>query len=307
MTSNPGRVPPSSDPGSSPGLPSGGGFRERLKRSRLTTAIILLPVLYLLIQKLPPFVFFLFAAAVILRVQYEFYLLSFRNRAPGLIYLGLALGFLLCLGFYRLDLFWQARSGPSLVIVPLFILLIVILFSFREIQTTLTDAAVVFLGMIYIAGFLSHLILLRQMPQGSLLILFLLMLVWIGDAAAYYVGKSIGRRKLYPEVSPNKTVEGSIGGLAGSFLATVLAQSTFLPIFTWSDFVWVPLVVGSMGQLGDLVESMFKRSAGVKDSSALIPAHGGLFDKLDSVAFAAPVFYYYLLWFKGYGPLPPGF
>lgn len=271
------------------------------------TAALLLPVLLFLILKLPPFLFFVFAAAVILRVQYEFYLLFFRNRESRPIYLGMAAGLFISFSFYRLDLFWRARSAPSILILTLLFLLIVLLFSFREIKTTLTDAAVLFLGVVYIAGFLSHLLLLRRMPEGSLLILFLMLLVWMGDAAAYYVGRSVGRRKLYPEVSPNKTVEGSIGGLAGSFLATVLAQNTFLPIFTATDLVLVPLVVGGMGQLGDLVESMFKRSAGVKDSSALIPAHGGLFDKLDSVAFAAPVFYYYLLWLKGYELPLPGF
>lgn len=269
------------------------------KESRLATAVVLLPILYLLVWVLPPVFFFFFAAAVILRVQYEFYLLYFRNRETVPISIGLALGFLLAFSFYRVDLFWTGRFGAAVIVFSLMILLLSVLFLFRDIRTTLVDSAVIFLGIAYISGFLSHLILLRQMPQGSALILFLLLLIWSGDAAAYYVGKSFGKHKLYPEVSPNKTVEGAVGGLVGSFLATLLAQRTFLPIFTGLDFIFVPLLVGSLGQLGDLTESMMKRSAGVKDSSALIPAHGGLFDKLDSVAFAAPVFYYYLLWFKG--------
>lgn len=269
------------------------------KESRLATAVVLLPILYLLIWVLPPLFFFFFAAIVILRVQYEFYLLFFRARETTPILIGLALGFLLSFSLYRADLFWGGRSGPAVMTLSLMILLLFVLFLFRDIKTTLVDSAVLFLGIVYISGFLSHLILLRRMDRGSALILFLLLLIWSGDAAAYYVGKSIGKRKLYPEVSPNKTVEGAVGGLAGSFLATLLAQFTFLPIFTGLDFIGIPLLVGGMGQLGDLTESMMKRSAGVKDSSALIPAHGGLFDKLDSVAFAAPVFYYYLLWVKG--------
>jgi phosphatidate cytidylyltransferase len=268
------------------------------KSSRLATAVVLLPILYLLIQYLPPFFFFLFAAAVILRVQYEFYLLFFRHRERLPISLGLALGFLFSLSFYRADLFWGGRSGPAVVTLSLMSVLIVTLFSFRDIKATLIHSAAIFLGVVYISGLLSHLILLRQMVYGSGLILFLLLIVWAGDAAAYYVGKSIGRHRLYPEVSPNKTVEGAIGGLLGSFVGTLAAQWTFLPIFKGLDYIWVPLLVGGMGQLGDLTESMMKRSAGVKDSSALIPAHGGLFDKLDSVAFAAPVLYYYLLWMK---------
>lgn len=269
------------------------------KSSRLATAAVLLPILYLLIQRLPPFFFFLFAAAVILRVQYEFYLLLFRNREQVPISIGLGLGFLFSWSFYRADLFWGEGSGPALVSLSLMVVLIVTLFSFQDIKATLIHSAVVFLGVVYISGLLSHLILLRKMIHGSALILFLLLIVWAGDAAAYYVGKSMGRKKLYPKVSPNKTVEGAIGGLVGSFLGMLAAQSTFLPIFNGFDFLFVPLLVGGMGQLGDLTESMMKRSAGVKDSSALIPAHGGLFDKLDSVAFAAPVLYYYLLWVKG--------
>ncbi len=277
------------------------------KSSRLATAVVLLPILYFLIQRLPPVFFFLFAAAVILRVQYEFYLLIFRNREKIPISIGLALGFLFCCSFYRADLFWGGRSGPAVVTFSLMAVLIVMLFSFRDIKATLVQSAALFLGVVYIAGFLGHLIFLRQMAHGSALILFLLLIVWAGDAAAYYVGKSMGRHKLYPEVSPNKTIEGAIGGWVGSFLGMLAAQLTFLPLFSGLDFLWVPLLVGGMGQLGDLTESMMKRSAGVKDSSALIPAHGGLFDKLDSVAFAAPVLYYYLLWFKGEGIPVVGF
>lgn len=269
------------------------------KSSRLATAVVLLPILYLLIRYLPPLLFFLFAAMVILRVQYEFYLLVFQNRERVPIFTGLGLGFLFSWSFYRADFFWGGGSGPAVVTLSLMAVLIVTLFSFRDIKMTLTHSAAVFLGIVYISGFLSHLILLRQMAQGSALILFLLLIVWAGDAAAYYVGRSMGRYKLYPEVSPNKTIEGAIGGLFGSFLGTLAAQFTFLPIFKGVDFILIPLLVGGMGQLGDLTESMMKRSAGVKDSSALIPAHGGLFDKLDSVAFAAPVLYYYLFWVKG--------
>jgi len=269
------------------------------KSSRLATAVVLLPILYFLIQRLPPFFFFAFTAAVILRVQYEFYLLVFRNRETIPIFLGLGVGFLFSLSFYRADLFWGGQSGPALVTLSLLAVLLANLFFFRDIKTTLIHSAAVFLGVVYISGLLSHLILLRQMAHGSALVLFLLVIVWAGDAAAYYVGKSIGRHKLYPEVSPNKTIEGAIGGLVGSFIGTLAAQFTFLPIFRGIDFILIPLLVGGMGQLGDLTESMMKRSAGVKDSSALIPAHGGLFDKLDSVAFAAPVLYYYLLWLKG--------
>lgn len=273
------------------------------KQSRLATAVVLVPVLYLLLRTFSPFLFFIFAAAVILRVQYEFYLLFYRERAQGPVYVGLGFGFLLSCAFYRQDLF----SGPAavpfhLVFVALLMgVLLFHLFFFRDIKTTLADAAVSFLGVAYISGCLSYLILIRLMTEGSFLIIFLLFVIWAGDAGAYYVGRSIGRRKLYPEVSPNKTVEGAVGGLIGSFIGGAVAKFAFVPFFSWGDLLVLSLLLGSFGQLGDLTESMLKRSAGVKDSSGLIPAHGGLMDKLDSVAFAAPLFYYYLFWIKGIG------
>lgn len=284
-------------------------LRRSFKQSRLATAVVLVPILYLLIRTLPPFLFFLFTSTIILRVQWEFYQLFYRERPQSPVYVGLASGFLLAYSFYRQSFFLGKTTVPfDLVFISLLIgVLLFHLFFFREIKTTLVDSAVLFLGVAYISGCLSYLISIRQLTDGSALIVFLLMMNWGGDAGAYYVGRSMGRRKLYPTVSPNKTVEGSVGGLIGGFLIGLLARWAFdLPFFL-TDLFFLALLVGAFGQLGDLTESMFKRSAGVKDSSALIPAHGGLMDKLDSVAFAAPAFYYYLFWIKGYGGISLGF
>lgn len=281
----------------------------KFKQSRLATAVVLVPILYLLIRTLPPFLFFLFTAAVILRVQYEFYQLFFRDRPQESVYVGLAFGFILSSYFYYEHPMAGGIPVPfEFVFVSLLIgVLLFHLFFFREIKTTLVDSAVLFFGVAYVSGCLSYLLLVHRMTEGSALIVFLLMMIWGGDAGAYYVGRSMGKRKLYPEVSPNKTVAGSVGGLLGSFVAGALAKFGLISLFSWSDLLFLSLLLGSFGQLGDLAESMLKRSAGVKDSSALIPAHGGLLDKLDSVAFAAPVFYYYLFWVKGYGRIAIGF
>jgi len=242
-------------------------------------------------------------------VQYEFYQLFYRERPQEPVYVGLVFGFLLAFYFYLENPILGKTPVPfGMAFISLLIgVLLFHLFFFRDIKTTLVDSAVLFLGVAYAAGCLSYLILIHRMPKGSALIVFLLMVIWGGDAGAYYAGRSMGKRKLYPTVSPNKTVAGSAGGLLGSFIAGALARFALIPIFSWSDLLFLALLLGSFGQLGDLAESMLKRSAGVKDSSGLIPAHGGLLDKLDSVAFAVPVFYYYLFWVKGYGRISLGF
>ncbi len=159
----------------------------------------------------------------------------------------------------------------------------------------MTESAVLFLGVSYISGFLSHLFLIRDLPQGKGLIALILLLTWGGDAGAYYVGRAWGKHKLSPRVSPNKTVEGAIGGLATTLAGGLIVKLSLLPLLSWGNIISLSLLLGVFGQLGDLTESMLKRSAGVKDSSSLIPAHGGLFDKLDSIAFAAPLLYYYMI------------
>jgi phosphatidate cytidylyltransferase len=274
-----------------------------IKQSRLAIAFILLPILYSLLRFLPPFLFFLFISVIILRVQYEFYRLFFKEGANRAVTFGLGLGFLLSISFFQKTTLAEETIFP-IAVVFFFVLmgiLLYTLFSFRDIKSALIDSAVLFLGVLYISGFLSHLIFIRHIQDGKFLIVFLLLVIWGGDAGAYYVGKAIGKRKLYPRVSPNKTVEGSMGGLLGSFLGGSLAKLTFLPIFSWGELLFISLLLGSFGQLGDLTESLFKRSAGVKDSSSLVAAHGGLYDKLDSIAFAAPVFYYYLFFVRGFG------
>jgi len=124
---------------------------------------------------------------------------------------------------------------------------------------------------------------------GPRLILFLLVTIWGCDSFAYYVGKNFGRHKLAPEVSPKKTIEGAVGGFAGSILVAVGAAALFVPEFRLPEAAIVGGLASTAGQIGDLVESMFKRGAGVKDSGTFLPGHGGFYDRVDSLLFAAPV------------------
>ena len=170
---------------------------------------------------------------------------------------------------------------------------LVALFRLQEIRQSAADAALVLMGFLYVPLFLSHLIMIRMLPNGVSWLFLIMVIVMAGDSAAYYVGSSFGKNKLYPAVSPKKSVEGSIGGLAGSMIGALVAKFTFFPELAIADCIGTALLLGVLGQLGDLFESLIKRSCGVKDSGTIIPGHGGILDRLDSILFAAPAAYYY--------------
>ncbi len=135
----------------------------------------------------------------------------------------------------------------------------------------------------------------RKLEGGDWL-LFLFGLLWLGDTAAMFIGKAFGKHKLAPSVSPNKTVEGFIGGIGGAIIVAVILGYWRLDAISMWRLVLIAAVCSIFGQLGDLVESMWKRSLGIKDSSSLIPGHGGILDRFDSLLFAAPVMYLSMLW-----------
>ncbi len=145
---------------------------------------------------------------------------------------------------------------------------------------------------------LAHLGFFLRSDAGRRSLLFLLLCVWVCDSAAFYVGSTLGRRKLAPRISPNKTVEGGLGGLMGA-LATglVLKAFAFVP-WTFPFTVVASLGIAVVAMTGDLAESLIKRNAGVKDSGSLIPGHGGILDRVDALLFSVPLFYY-LLAFAG--------
>jgi phosphatidate cytidylyltransferase len=175
------------------------------------------------------------------------------------------------------------------------------LFTFKDLKTAYVEAAQVFTGFLYVPFLLAHLLMLRGLPHGIQWIFLMLVIVMSGDTCAFYVGSSIGRRKLYPAVSPNKSVEGAIGGVAGSVIGALIAKGTFFPQLAFVDAIAAALLLGILGQLGDLFESFLKRGFGVKDSGTIFPGHGGVLDRLDSILFAAPgAFYYASFIFTGY-------
>jgi phosphatidate cytidylyltransferase len=151
-------------------------------------------------------------------------------------------------------------------------------------------------GVLYVGVLLTFLALLKLRPEGrhGEWVFLTLTLTWFGDTFAYFAGRALGRHKLYPAISPGKTVEGAVGGLLGSIVAVVIAKAWYLAdTLAWWDCLALAIPAGALGQVGDLCESMVKRACGVKDSGVIIPGHGGILDRIDALLFSTPVIYAY--------------
>jgi phosphatidate cytidylyltransferase len=157
------------------------------------------------------------------------------------------------------------------------------------------------LGVLYVGFFIPHVALLREQPDGWRWVLFTIYTAMGSDSGAYFAGRAWGRRKLLPGVSPSKTVEGALGGLAGAVIIALVCRLVFLPVLGGQETVGVALAIAVLAELGDLCESALKRAFGAKDSGWIIPGHGGILDRLDSLLFPF-VFaqYYYAMTVQGW-------
>ncbi|WP_447977289.1 phosphatidate cytidylyltransferase [Candidatus Nitrospira bockiana] len=269
---------------------------RRLDRRRVYAALVFIPLFYLIVRYLPPVALFALIASVALMALLEFYRLYFGTRqATTAVILGLGLAALLLTQFQWPSLL--PAWGLSFLIVAA--VLIFYVTTVRDLRHSFTDIAVIITGIFYVAFTLGHILLTRALPEGVALTFFLVLVTWAADTGAYYAGVTLGRTKLAPLLSPNKTVEGLLGGVLLAIAAALVARAWFLPSFTPWDAVTLGIVLTLAGLFGDLSESLLKRSAGVKDSGGLIPGHGGMLDRLDSLLFTAPTFYYYVALLKG--------
>lgn len=168
------------------------------------------------------------------------------------------------------------------------------LFNYGDLYTVVAELGGVVLGWLYLPLLLSHMVLLHAMPYGKRWVLLVLIMTMVCDSSAYFVGTAWGKHRLYPAISPKKSIEGAIGGLLGSVLAALAAHMWLVPYTSWLDCLMVGVLAGTCGQMGDLFESMLKRSANIKDSGTIFPGHGGMLDRIDSLLFSFPAVYAYL-------------
>jgi phosphatidate cytidylyltransferase len=163
------------------------------------------------------------------------------------------------------------------------------------------SSAITIAGYIYIINFFTLLAFIREWENGSRLILLVFIIAWFSDTFAYYVGRKLGKRKLCPEVSPKKTVAGFIGGTIGSVIGVILWSNFIVEMNSvWYVLILFGVVAGIISQIGDLVASLIKRHTGLKDYGNIIPGHGGILDRFDSILFTTPIVYYYIKIFLGW-------
>jgi phosphatidate cytidylyltransferase len=190
------------------------------------------------------------------------------------------------------------------VVKPLLLFIIVLipglyyLFRFRDIPSVSSRITATITGIVYaglLAMFLACFKRFFPVREGGHFVVLVLLIAWLADTGGYFAGRFLGKKKLYEAVSPKKTWAGAYGGIAGSIAGVIGMKLLFLPWLSWFDVFAIAIPGGILGQLGDLAESLIKRSVGVKDSGALLPGHGGILDRIDAVLFIAPYVYGYVM------------
>ncbi|MBM3262127.1 MAG: phosphatidate cytidylyltransferase [candidate division Zixibacteria bacterium] len=196
---------------------------------------------------------------------------------------------------------WQNEGQHALPILVFFVLFSAAIEIFlTDSRSPLLNTGAGLFGVVYTGGLLSHLILLDNLDtpeydnRGMGAVLLAFVIPWFCDTAAYFTGRFVGRHKLIPRVSAGKTVEGAIGGTVGTVLGLFALRPVLFPFLSPSECLLLGTIGSVVAQTGDLAESVLKRDAGIKDSSHIIPGHGGVLDRFDSVLFVAPCVYYYL-------------
>ena len=265
--------------------------------TRTLSIIVLIPLIILIVQW-GTFLYSALIFGVAILMLIEFCRLSEPIRLTGQIIVVIPSGVLFCLA---------AQFSFPVELVLLFALFVAFVSQILQgrVEGAFRSVTISLTGAVYIGwAFGYHLILLRRLtdvadkPVGSKLIFLLIAIIWCGDIAAYLFGKWLGRHKLVPQISPGKTVEGTIAGLCFGILGGLVIW--FFLLQDTLALAHVPilgLVLSGISQISDLSESVIKRDAGVKDSGTLIPGHGGLLDRCDSLIFSAPTLYYYFTYF----------
>ena len=231
--------------------------------------------------------------------MYEFYKVSRKKhyKPIGII------GYILCIVYYlNMGKDFSASFNVHILIVTIFLLLCIpVIYT----NYNFVDVALTIFGFLYVAVFFSFIVFINNKTYGEYLVWIIFICSWVCDTSAYYCGRLLGKggkHKLCPKVSPNKTIEGSIGGLLGSIIGCTIygyAISKYgVPIKLY-HYIVIGALCGIFGQFGDLIASSIKRFVGAKDYSSLIPGHGGILDRFDSILFVSVVAFYYITFILG--------
>lgn len=275
---------------------------------RFLVAVVAVPILLVVLyyHRPEPTWAVIFAASLIAMHELFAMLLPVQDRRPAVVMGGLAVA-----AFYWLDpttLAYYGDAVPRVVhaaggagsTIPLLLAVVVpglyYLFKFRDIPSVAGRYAATVTGIVYAGYLTTYLAKLKLVDPhaGGDTVLMVLIVAWLADTGGYFAGRFLGKSKLYEAVSPKKTWAGAWGGIAGSVVGIALLKLISAHYLSWLDVALIAIPGGILGQLGDLTESLLKRSVGVKDSGALLPGHGGLLDRIDAVLFIAPYIYGYL-------------
>jgi phosphatidate cytidylyltransferase len=290
---------------------------------RVLTAIVLIPIVLILVLRAPAAVLAVAVAAVAVITLREYVdLVRHYKVAPycRVLYV-LAAATLLAIALQSGTPYLVATTQMLFGISGAAVFVLMFFFAIAMRREPLSEgfpaASAAVFGFLYIVVPLAMLVQLRQQGSGAFLILYTLIVVWMGDTVAYYTGRAIGRHKLAPRISPGKTWEGTAGSFVGAIVCGTLVfayssqisagliriglltpDQAYLPPVApplW-QFAILSAVINVAAQIGDLAESLLKRGAGVKDSGNILPGHGGMLDRIDALLFAAPVVWYYAAW-----------
>ena len=261
---------------------------------RIITALILMPLIFSVLYWGGKIGFFLLVWAAFTVGQWEVLCLLYQRPAfPQGVFYWLQ-GSLVLWGTYG----WGRDGFGAAFLLGLFVGLSRWTAAFENHHRFFEYVGKQMIALAYLPLFLPFFLLIRADREGLPWLFFLLAVTYAGDTGAYYTGRAMGRHKLAAHISPQKTVEGSIGGLTANGLIAWGFGRLFLPHYGALPLVLLGLAVGALGQMGDLLESILKRIARVKDSGRLFPGHGGLLDRVDSLILTAPLVYFFLIFFR---------
>lgn len=261
-------------------------------RQRLLSAAVFIPILLLIIWFGPLWLFSLLIAAVALLGAIEFYRLATHGGWQPSVVLGVAFTLFFIADAY----FAEPRATEILIPTAVALPLLWLLLRSRG-EKTLANWLWTVGGIFYIGWMLGHFIPLRELEQGRDWVILALFTTFAADSGAYLIGRAWGRHSVVPKISPGKTWEGTFAGLIAGIAAAIALNAILgLPISYWQVSL-LGFLIAAVAFVGDLVESMLKRKGGVKDAGRLIPGHGGILDRLDSVVFTVVLVYYYVVWF----------